>query len=899
MVKRAVAERLSLAPGRPQLLPWVSAQLAAPSARSARPYLLLHHVLKELASKRLGADQRAFEQVAGQLFEQVFAHWCADTSALAAALAEGPPGAPEELEERWALECKALRRLALFSAPSDARTLQEAPLAARCAPALAAALAALRPHAQRCATAQRACLRLAKGMQQLHGEHPWGFRASGALQAAIRAAVADILPPPAPDAPPPPPRPLLVRQLRLLTALLTCPAYRPPPPPGTLQRQDTAARSDGEAALKTRVGAELAAALPVATMHALLDALLSTHLLLTPQDLASWSADAEAFHQEGLADALEGGGPDEAGPASQALLVALLSVHRDALAPRLVARLQRAAEGGGQEGGMLRAEAALTALGVGAYELHDHVDFGAWWGAVLAPALAGRQPGMRPLRRRAAWLTGQWVAKLPDQLRPHVYEHLTRLLAQRDEPDLAVRLAAAAALRLLVDDWNFDERPFLPYAPAALQGLFTLALTVAEADTAAQAFSCASVIVERLGESVAPLAPALLAAVPPLWSAGEGHALLRMQLLCALTRLVSSMGPGSPGAWHVVLPLLAVAADPAAPQADLLLEEALGLWHAVLRHAPSCDGQLLALLPHALAALRRSWEHTPLLCRILTSYLLLDAGATLSAAGEGISERLAAAVGQVNERAMLLLLPVGDAVLRAFPQQAPQLLDALLVRLVGVCCGGGGGGGSGAEPPESDRVVAAASALLGRVLLQNSQAFMALMQRASGAGLGRGDALLAFLDGWVERAHAQAQPSKRRLLALALATLLGSGHLHGLARVDDAAAAVAAVLIEQREARAAGDGALLDGYDPAAAAEEEGEGWDDAGMDVTDEGAEALRRAALVKADPLQAADPAHHFAAALEAARAQHGVAAVAQGLARLDARTSAALTQAGIRIA
>jgi hypothetical protein len=166
------------------------------------------------------------------------------------------------------------------------------------------------------------------------------------------------------------------------------------------------------------------------------------------------------------------------------------------------------------------------------------------------------------------------------------------------------------------------------------------------------------------------------------------------------------------------------------------------------------------------------------------------------------------------------------------------------------------------------------------------------MASASAAGVGRGDALLAFLDAWVERMDSYVSPAKRKLTALALCSLLGSGHPHGVARLDDAAAIVSGVLAEEADARggAGGGGGGPDGYD-AAVAGAEWPAWDEAGVDITDEGAEAVRRQAAAQADPVASADVAAHFRGALAAAVAAHGRDAVAATLGRVDAHVLAQL--------
>ena len=190
-------------------------------------------------------------------------------------------------------------------------------------------------------------------------------------------------------------------------------------------------------------------------------------------------------------------------------------------------------------------------------------------------------------------------------------------------------------------------------------------------------------------------------------------------------------------------------------------------------------------------------------------------------------------------------------------------------------------------------MAAHAGALLGRVLLGDPPAFLRLAAAASAAGLGRGDALLALLDAWAERADSLASFGLRRMGALARCALLASGHPHGVARLDDAAAAVSGVLAEEAQLRGGADGAPWDGADAAAHAVT-WPVWDEAfagGGDPVDEGLEAERRAAAAAADPAATTDLAQAFRQALAAAVATHGRDAVAATLGRVDAAILAQL--------
>lgn len=122
----------------PNLFHDLLALLHAPSATprtSRRVYNTLHVVLKELASKRLAADQRVFCQVAAMLLDPVWQQWTTDTQTLATQLPTAlaaPPSPPLASAsdpvlvtlERWLLLLKALRRVLLSGSPADAKTMQ-------------------------------------------------------------------------------------------------------------------------------------------------------------------------------------------------------------------------------------------------------------------------------------------------------------------------------------------------------------------------------------------------------------------------------------------------------------------------------------------------------------------------------------------------------------------------------------------------------------------------------------------------------------------------------------------------------------------------------------------------------------------------------------------------------
>lgn len=81
---------------------------------------------------------------------------------------------------------------------------------------------------------------------------------------------------------------------------------------------------------------------------------------------------------------------------------------------------------------VLTKEVVYRAAALGAYELHEYVDFTAWLRSSLLPEVSGRHPALAPLRRAAAELVAANVARLESDDRPAAYAALVALMAEDD-----------------------------------------------------------------------------------------------------------------------------------------------------------------------------------------------------------------------------------------------------------------------------------------------------------------------------------------------------------------------------------------------------------------------------------------------------------------------------------
>ncbi|KAL3150483.1 hypothetical protein ABBQ32_000305 [Trebouxia sp. C0010 RCD-2024] len=853
-----------------------------------RVYLVLHHALKELASKRLSSDQKAFAEASGAALP-VPHHAVASAFLNAAiiintmecpayirslpqALAAQAPGQPLLLSlERWLILLKALRRLIVFGFQSDARTLEPVPVVTQTVPVLLQALQTLMaarpakgaPRSQLAVMLDRGLIKLAKVITNwytlirktpphaVYNECP---SLDGVTSFAIRAHTT-------PSHTPIPHRSFyyagafdgglelfysqlvngqqtegglfdrfLIQCMLFHHAVLSCPSYK-----GTSAsfQLTSAARSQNMAGAINSLGASgssqgikpvadnvkqlsqtvkgsLAAFWTPERLHRLCHTLAHHFFTLTARELEQWEESPEDFHHQSDSAAYR----DNVRPCAELLFATLLQAYRAELAPAVVQMLATASEGcppgapsrlatqngngssatAGIPAAVLHKEAVYAAVGTGAYDLFDFIDFQPWLRGTLVQEVADESAAGRPLRRRAGLLIGQWVGKLKGEDRPMAYRALLSLLADADP---AMQLAAVASLHALIDDWEFREDQFLDVVGPCFQLLANFMLSAAEFDSQLQIFGLMNLIIDRLGDSVKPFAEGLLRLLPSVWQDAEGQSLLRIQVLLALQRLVNALGPDSPGCYNLLVPILQQCTAIDQPDELNLLEDGLQLWLIALRNAPSPQSAegLLNLFPNLTAVMERSTEHVRMACQIITSCVLLGQASFLQRHADAVVRSLEALIGNINERGMLLLFTTLEIILQCFPKEGPVLLQPLLQRLLILVL----------SDKESGLTVSNAMTVYARALLQTPHWFLQFCE-ATGPQLPRlrpglssttgEQLLLGFLDRWLDKFDAIGTPAARKLSALALCNLLTLPLPSILQRLDPIAAHLTAVWFE-------------------------------------------------------------------------------------------------------
>jgi len=488
--------------------------------------------------------------------------------------------------------------------------------------------------------------------------------------------------------------------------------------------------------------------------------LVSDYFLLTLDDLTTWDEDPEEFCQE------EGGDSYKYSlrPCTETLFLTIFKAFRLSLTPILLEMVQ-AMQGPCDPDNLaavLRKDAAYNAVGLASFDLFDEIDFDSWFTNHLLQELQVKHKSYRVIRKRVVWLMGQWVGvKMSVSLRPTLYQTVLGLLDLSE--DLAVRLEAAQTLKTAVDDFEFNTEQLLPYIESVISLLFQLLKEVRECDTKMNVLHVLSFVIERVGSKIRPYISSLVQYLPLLWRESEEHNMLRCAILTSLIHLVQGYGPESPQLWQFLLPCIGISTDTGQEPHVYLLEDGLELWYTTLINAPHSAPELLRLFDNMPPLLEMSTENIRICLKIIQCYVLLGMRDFMQAYSEVLASSLMSLMTDIRTEGIVLILRSVEVVLKAFPQEGPPVFQSMLPGIINTILDG------------EDNCVAMAMhlSLFARIMLQNQEFLWSAIQHTANESKHDPNALFGgLLDQWTDRMDIITQPERRKLSALAMASLL-------------------------------------------------------------------------------------------------------------------------------
>ncbi|XP_046626086.1 importin-11 [Neodiprion virginianus] len=718
-----------------------------------RALLTLHHVVKTLASIRLVADRRLFQELTANVFNFILNLWNTYTeSFLVLASNSASPNQIQEALEKALLLLRILRKLVVspFNKPSESQdammflkvVFDRARNSLECRKTLIS-------RGIQLDVCDKFIIHLTKVLIGVLEVHPFSYveLIPTSLEFSVFYCFTETGQELAFER-------FIIQCLNLMKGILLCSDYRP-----AKIIQET------KNPLTLRAYQLRQEFFTVETLTEICSRLVTHYFVLTPADLEQWDSDPENFVVDDGGEAWK----YSLRPCTESVFLAVFHQFRDVLASVLVELMQSHHQPVDPNNlhAILLKDAVYNAVGLAAFDLYDEVNFDQWFSTTLKQELKVVSNNYRIIRRRVCWLIGQWTGvKLSPELRPELYKLMVESL--NPEEDLGVRLAASDALKLAIDDFQFHTDEFSPYLEPAFSLLFALLKEVHECDTKMHVLYVLSFMIERVGCGIRPHVGALSAYIPALWQQSEEHNMLRCAIVSTLVHLEKALGSESVALQPMVVGVVAMSCDLTQDGHVYLLEDGLELWLALLENAPASTPAIMDLFRNMPALLERSAENLRLCLYIVQAYILLSPQEFLGDRGAVVVATLGSIIGDLRSEGIVMAMRLVETCLRALSHQGAQLIKPLLTKIFESVYKG----------EEYPMVMSMYLSIVARVLLVSRDIFVQVigeLSRQVGGGEWSEEAVLGrMVSIWVNRMPLVSQLERRKLLALGLCSLLGA-----------------------------------------------------------------------------------------------------------------------------
>lgn len=381
-------------------------------------------------------------------------------------------------------------------------------------------------------------------------------------------------------------------------------------------------------------------------------------------------------------------------------------------------------------------------------------------------------------------MIGQWIGvKLSPSLHPAVYQAVLPLLSQ--EEDLVVRITSAQTLKIAVDDFEFKTEAFIPFLESSVSLLFGLLQQVSECDSKMHILHVLSFIIERVGSHIRPYASSLAQYLPMMWDESSDHNMLRCAILTTLICLVQGLGTLSSNLYPFLIPVIQFSTDVSQPPHVYLLEDGLDLWFETVQNATSMTPDLLKLFSNMPPLLELGSENLKTCFHIVGAYVLLGRQQFMETYAPALVAGCSNILNDLRAEGIVTVMKLIEIIFRVFPAEGPQLFRDLLIgvlELILAC-------------QEIPVVMAMYFSLYARIILKNQEFFFSVLERASQLwNQSSSEILDRLLRIWVENFDMISQAERRKLSALALASLLTSNSRIVQGRIPDMMYSIVEVL---------------------------------------------------------------------------------------------------------
>ncbi|KAF2480394.1 armadillo-type protein [Neohortaea acidophila] len=548
-----------------------------------------------------------------------------------------------------------------------------------------------------------------------------------------------------------------------------------------------------------------------------MEIIVTRFFVFRASDLREWEEEPEEWEKRE-----EGEGEDwefSVRSCSEKLFLDLAINYKDLLVQPLLAVFYSVATPENEN--ILFKDSVYTAIGLAAPVVQEQLDFDAFIRQVLAVEVEKQLPGYNIIRRRAAILLGQWIAvKISDDTRPTVYEIFQHLLDKQDSlNDQVVRVTAGRQFKTICDDWEFKVDHFMPYAETTLLRLMQLIEEVELTETKMALLDSISNAVVRLEHRIAPFAERIVNMLPSLWAASGDEHLMKQAILTILARLVNALKADGLPLHMLAYPIIRGAVEPGSETQVYLLDDAMDLWADVVVQTPTpASPELLAMVRYLYPIYELGSENLRKALEITASYILLAPEYMLAADRRiELFGALAGLLGSLRPDANGLVCNLLEMVIRSAEQLGAEggalpvisdlvksgIVEKLLKGLKGSWTAHCTTGPNRKEPPVDGIMETDYLSIIARIILASTHGFIQITDHfASDRSFtgAKGEQITDWLlEEWFSHFENVGDPSRRKLMCLALTQLLETNRHFILVRLQSLMTVWTDVITELRD----------------------------------------------------------------------------------------------------
>lgn len=310
-----------------------------------------------------------------------------------------------------------------------------------------------------------------------------------------------------------------------------------------------------------------------------------------------------------------------------------------------------------------------------------------------------------------------------------------------------------------MDDFEFEAEQFLEFLEPVIALLFTLLKESHECDTKMTVLYVMSFIIEKMSMCIKLEVENLIQYLPLLWEESREHDMLRCAIISTLLQIIKALYeiPSPEPIVAFIYQIIEMSTNINEPSHVYLLDEGLELWLIVVQYSRTMNHDLLKLCDNLLPLIEQSSNNLRTCLAITQTYIFLCPDVFLPQYGKDIIKTCHYLLTDLRTEGVIVIYRLFLTVLRIAPKYSIELLRPYLVEVFKKYY----------EHEGFIQINQIYLQMIARILILDQVTFSMILSE-----MGIPDAMDKIVTSWLVDMPAVARNNEKKLLALALTSLM-------------------------------------------------------------------------------------------------------------------------------